>query len=416
MRITKVARPLLALFGATMVSGVGSVWAQNGNWPQFRGPNRDLVSTETGLMKSWPADGPTLVWKATDLGKGFSTVSVAGGRIYTQGWKADKEYVLALDEATGNVLWTAPIGGTVNVGYPGSRAIPTVDGAMLYTESVEGDVVCLAANTGKEVWRVSLPQDFQGGRGGWGYAESPLVDGPAVICTPGGSTATLVKLDKLTGKVIWRGVVPEGDKAAYASPSAIVVGGVRQYVQLLSGGVVGIRAEDGKYMWRNNDSANGTANCSSPIYMNGYLFSSTGYNKGGCLLQLTSQDGMTSAKLIYHTDDLQSHHGGFLNVGDYIYGSSARNFMCLEAKTGKVVWSDQVIGKGSVMYADGHLYTRSEKGMVRLIEPTPDGGKCVGKLDQPEKSGDAKWPYPVVAGGRLYLRDQDNLFCYNVKG
>jgi outer membrane protein assembly factor BamB len=394
----------------------GAAWAEDS--PQWRGPNRDGVSKETGLLKTWPEGGPKLLWKATGLGEGHATPSVRNDRLYGMGLIGEEESVWALDAKTGQLVWKTRIAGATQLqgrqgGY-GPRSTPTLVGNRLYTLGVGGELVCLDTSSGKLLWSKNLVRDFGGAVPTWGYCESPLVDGEKVIITPGGSQATLVALHKDTGSVIWKSQVPNGDAAHYASAIIGTVGGVRQYIQFLSGGVVGISAKDGSYLWRFTAPANQVANCSTPIFQGGHVFAASAYNTGGGLARLTvAADGVTASE-VYFTKEMQNHHGGMVLVGDYLYGFNNSNLTCLEFKTGKVMWSERSVGKGSVTYADGCIYARSERGPVALVEANPKEYVEKGRFDQPDRSSAPSWPYPVVANGRLYLRDQDVLLCYDV--
>ena len=405
-----------------------------GNWPQFRGPARDNVSPDTGLLKSWPPEGPPLVWKVTSLGESISSVSVAGGRVYTQGHIDGEEIVFCLDEETGQKLWAVAIGPAEKVAYPGSRSIPTVDGGFLYVETVAGDVACMDAQTGKVVWRRHLKQDFQGRCGVWGYAESLLVDGDRVIVTPGGEDDTLVALDKRNGQVVWRVSVPPGESeypahkrdpvsgagvAAYCSVIVAEVGGVRQYIQFLQRGIVGIRAYDGEFLWREESSASNFANCPTSILHDGYVFSSSGWKgptgwKGAALIQLIPQGRRTTARLVYASTAMRNQYGGFVLQDGYVYGGTNGALTCVDFLSGKMMWKDSSVGIGSLVCADGHIYMRGDKGAVALIEATPEGYRERGRFEL-ERSGRPVRAYPVVTGGRLYLRDENLLFCYNVR-
>lgn len=391
-----------------------------GDWPQWRGPDRTGVSRETGLLKSWPAGGPTLLWKATDLGGGYSTPSIAGGRIFGMGYRGDDEVVWSLEAATGKEAWSTRLAqGNTDVGYgDGSRCTPTIDGAWAYALGVSGDLVCLEAGSGKLRWRKNLVSDFGGRVPGWGYSESPLVDGDKVIATPGGRTATLVALNKNTGDVIWKSQVPGGDGAQYASCIAADVDGQRQYIQFLGGGVVGVAANDGRFLWRYNNPANGTANCSTAIYRDHRVFAASGYNTGGGQVKLTTSGNEVTAAEVYFTRDMRNHHGGMLLIGEHLYGyDDGGGLTCLNFLTGEIAWANRSVGKGSLTCADGHLYLRNEgRGTVALIEVNPSRYVEKGKFDQPNRSGQNAWSHPVVAGGRLYLRDQGMLLCYDVKG
>ncbi len=405
-----------------------AVASESGNWPQFRGPNRDNRSPDTGLLQRWPPGGPPLVWKTTGLGEGFSSLSVVGGRMYTQGHSGGKEHVFALDEATGRQLWSVAVGPAERVAYPGSRSTPTVNGTSLLVETVAGDVACLEAQSGRVVWRKNLKRDFAGRPGTWGYAESLLVDGDRVIVTPGGKGAALVALDRRDGRVIWQTPVSLGDRdypthqrdpysdpgvAAYASVIGFEIAGMRQYIQFLQGGLVGIRADDGKLLWQDDSSSNNFANCPTPLFHNGYLYSASGW-KGAALVQLEGTDHGIAPRLIYANNAMRNEYGGFILHDGYVYGCSGGVLTCMNFLTGQVAWKDRSVGMGSVVYADGRIYMRGDKGTVALVEATPTAYREHGRFDQPDRSNRPARSYPVVAAGRLYLRDEHILLCYDV--
>lgn len=392
-----------------------------GEWPSFRGADRSGVSQEKGLLKSWPAGGPKLLWKTPNLGEGHSSIAIANGRIYSMGLRGDNEVVWALNVKDGQEAWSTKIaaGGSLRgrQGGFGSRCTPTIVGNRLYAEGVQGDVICLDVANGKQIWKKNLVTDFGGSVPTWGYSESPLVDGDKVIVTPGGSTP-IVALKAATGEVVWKAQIPEGDDAHYASAIIADVDGQREYIQLLSGALVGVDAKTGKQLWRYKAPANGTANCSAPIYRDNMAFAATGYRTGGGAVKLTASSSGVTAKEVYFTKQMQNHHGGVVLVGDYLYGCDERYLTCINFKTGEVRWAataEQSVGKGSVTYADGCLYVRSERGPVALVEANPREYVEKGRFDQPDRSRAAAWAYPVVCDGKLYLRDQDNLFCYDVK-
>jgi outer membrane protein assembly factor BamB len=286
----------------------------------------------------------------------------------------------------------------------------------VYALGLNGDLVCLDAATGNKHWHRNLKRHFHGKPGKWGYSESPLVDGPKVVCTPGGKKATLVALDKKTGRTIWKARVPRGDKAAYASIVAATVDGQRQYVQFLSEGVVGFSARRGKFLWRYSKPANGTANCCTPVISDHFVFAASGYSAGGGLVKLTRQSGRTHARQVYFSRSMKNQHGGMVLVDGHLYGCSDPGLLvCLEFTTGRVKWKERGAGKGSISYAYGRLYYRSEGGSMRLVEANPRRYVDHGYFRPSYRSGSPAWPYPVIANGRLYLRDKQRLLCYDVK-
>jgi len=385
------------------------------DWPQFRGPKRDGVSTEKGLLQSWPAEGPPLAWTAKGLGGGYSTVSVAGDRVYTLGNKNKDSHLVALDKKTGDILWTSlvgPAGGSLG-------CTPTVDGDRVYALGQAGDLVCIDA-AGKQVWHRHLVTDFGGVKGGWNYCESPLVDGDKVIVTPGGKDATMVALDKTTGKDVWKCPIPtKKNEAGYSSVVVAEVGGVKHYVQLFNGGLVGV-STDGKVLWTHEKLGNNTANVPTPIVIGDLVFSSIGYGRGASLVKLTAEGGAVSAKEVYYERPLTNKHGGVIRVGDYVYGDTddSGKPYCAELKTGKVMWKRSSEGDGggsaAVTYADGRLYFHYDNGVVALVEASPAGYKEVGSFKAPKRNG-ASWAHPVVSDGKLYIREGDMLFCYDIR-
>jgi outer membrane protein assembly factor BamB len=388
---------------------------QNFDWPQWQGQDRTAVSREKELLQDWPKKGLPLLWKVENLGGGFSTPSVAAGRVFGMGFRGNDEVVWALDEKTGQEVWSVKIAdANREVGYSeGTRCTPTVDGDFLYVLGLAADLVCLKTADGAEVWRKNLRKDFNGSVGPWGYSESPLIDGDKVLCTPGGKKSTLVALDKKTGDVVWTGVVPQGDQAHYSSIIAANLDGKRQYIQFLGGGVVGLSG-DGKFLWRYNKPHNGTANCSTPLYRDGFVFAASSYGTGGGLAKLTRNGDDVKAEEVYFTKNMKNHHGGMVLLGDYLYGSDEGRLTCLEFKTGKVLWAEGKAGKGSIAYADGRLYYRNEGGPLLLVEANPEKYVEHGRFTPPRTDKPA-WPHPVVANGKLLIRDQKYLYCYDVK-
>lgn len=400
--------------------GTATVAGTAGEWPQFRGPNRDNVSTETGLMKSWPDGGPELLWTANGFGEGYSAVSVAGGKVFTMGTQGNSQAVFARDLTTGDEVWSTDCGPYYKQGAGnGPRSTPTVDGEFVYVLGGGGELSCLDAKSGRVTWQKNILRDFGGSNITWGICESVLIDGDKLICTPGGRGATMVALNKRNGNVVWQAAVPGNPQASYASPIAVTAGGVKQYVTFTSRSVIGVRASDGRPMWQDDASANGTANCSTPLFYDNHIFSASGYGTGGALLRLASARGETSAQRRFFTKDMKNHHGGMVIVDGYLYGSNDPGILtCIDLRDGSVKWQNRSVGKGSLTYADGRIYLRSEGGggTMALVEATPAAYRELGRFDQPNRTGRSAWAHPVVAAGKLFLRDQDLMLCYDVKG
>jgi outer membrane protein assembly factor BamB len=411
------ALALAALLACTLAVPGGDS-SSSPDWPQFRGPKRDNLSPDKGLLTSWPKAGPKLLWKGVGVGTGFSTVSVAGNKVFTMGDDAGSCRVFALDRATGKPLWSAKVGASGGPGgYEGPRGTPTIDGNLVYAIGQFGDLVCLDAGSGKPLWRKSFPRDFKGRAGGWGFTESPLVDGDRLLCTPGGQDATMVALDKKTGEEIWR--CPARTSAGYASVVISNAANVKQYVNLTAAGTIGVRAKDGKLLWLYKRLGNNTANIPTPIPVGNQVFTCAGYGKGGALLTLSGEGGGVDSKEEYYKTALKNKHGGATIVGDLVFADtddSGRPY-CADWHTGEIKWTKQGRGEGSaaITYADGHLYVRYANGRVALVPATADGYREKGSFKIP--NGDRNsWAHPVVIGGRLYLREKNVVWCYDVKG
>jgi len=417
----RLRRVIVALFMVWPWAATAQVPTAPGDWPAWRGPYRTDISPETGLLTEWPKEGPKLLWKIEGLGDGYSTPSLAQGKIFLLGTVDKEEHIIALDRKDGQKVWSTPIGAMAG-GYPGPRSTPTVDGERLYAISSDGKLACLTTATGALQWKKDLKKDFDGKAGGWAYAESPLIDGARVVCTPGGDKATLVGLNKLTGEPEWQAAVSlegNGKKsfnvAAYSSIIVANHGGVKQYVQFLNGGVVGVSATDGTLLWHYDKPANGTANCSTPLFQDGAVFAASAYGTGGGRADIKVADGKFTAEEAYFVKEIQNHHGGLILLNGHVYGTGGGTLLCIDFATGKTVWNERGVGKGSICYADGHLYVRSERGPIALVEATPNGYKEMGRFEQPDRSKQNAWAHPVVAGGKLYIRDWDILLCYDVK-
>jgi outer membrane protein assembly factor BamB len=390
------------------------------DWPCWRGPERSGVNPETGLLSAWPKDGPPLLWGVSGLGIGYASPSVANGRLYVLGGKSGEEFLHCLDVRAGNKLWSVKVGKVgENKGpnYPGPRSAPAIDGKLLCVLGSDGDLVCLECDSGKYVWRHHLVKDFQGNRGPWAYCESVLLDGDVLVCTPGGPAAAMLALDKKTGKTLWKTPVTDANMAGYASAIVAHAGKRKLYVQFMGAAVVGVDAATGERLWKYRKNVGGVS-AMTPIFHDGCVFTSASGNEdagGDALLRLVETEKGVDAKQVYLKTNMKSFHGGVVRVGEQLYGTSGTGLVCLEFKTGDVRWKDRSVGQGSLMVADGHIYLRNTRGEMALVEVSPDGYREKGRFRQAKRSEFATFAHPVVAGGRLYLRDADLLFCHDVK-
>jgi outer membrane protein assembly factor BamB len=438
---------LCGALGCALVAGAAAA-----DWPQWQGPDRNGMSKETGLLQEWPKAGPPLAWKIKTLGGGDSAPAIAAGKIYGMSNRGDDEIVWALSEKDGSEVWVTPLGAALQPRMPQSKegpsCTPTVEKDRLYVIGMGGEIACLQTADGKIVWHRSFTKDFGGRSPTWSYRESPLIDGDHLICTPGGEDALMVALDKKTGETVWK-CKPASDSssagggggggsgggrggrggrgglgAAYASAIAIDYDGVHQYVQLASKALVGVDAKDGKLLWKYAPPANGSGiNISTPIFADGQIFASSAYGAGGGAIKLKKKDdGGFEPQEIYFTKRMQNHHGGMIVYEGCLYGASGGNeggaLTCLDFATGNVLWderSERRAAKGSIAFADGRLYYRVEDGTLLLLEPNRDKYVEHGRFDQPSRTSKPAWSHPIIANGKLYIRDQETLFCYDIQ-
>ena len=421
-------RILLTLFACFFVSYLSAA-----EWNQWRGPDHDGISKETGLLKSWPQDGPRLLWRQENIGLGYSNFSFSGGKIYSMGDFGDDCCLYALDEKTGKGIWRIKVGkagASQGNGFPGSRCTPATDGKLVFALGQFGDFVCADAETGKEYWRCNVERDLGGhvmlnkGDTGihWNFSMSPILDGDRIVMPIGGKAGTVVAWEKSKKgpKIIWRSRELT-DAAPYTSVVPMDFGGVPQYLVFTDKRLAGLDAKTGKVLWQADRPGN-VAVCSDPVYwMDGentcYIIVSSAYGVGAHGFKVTTSDGKFSAERIYADSKLENHHGGIVQVDGHFYFLTQRECVCVDPKTGKTLWNHRSVGKGSVSAADGRLILRAEKGdgEIALVEPSPDGYKEISRFAQPDRTDKNSWVYPTVYGGRLYIRDQGLLLCYEVK-
>ncbi len=414
-------RPAAALVGI----GLLTLGTRADDWPQWRGPLRNGLSAETGLLKEWPAGGPPLRWQRSDVGSGYAAPAVAGDRLYLLANEGlDNEFVCALNTTDGRTLWTTRLGKVGNPkqrpNFPAARSTPTVRGEVLFVLGSDGDLACVETATGRIRWQKNLRADFAGKPGEWAYAESPLVDGEAVICAPGGAEATVVALNRHTGEVLWKTALPEADEAAYASAVVGETGGIRQVVHLLQKGLVGLEIKTGRLLWRwPRPVSRFNANIPTPLVVADWIYAAAAGTGGGAV-RLKPSGETVSFEELYFESKLPTAIGGAVVVGDHLYGTTAQVLMCIERASGRVLWEERALGPASICFADNRLYLHGENGEVALVEPSPQDYREKGRFsppDRPSRSSpmEKSWAYPVVASGHLYLRDHGRLWCYDVR-
>ncbi len=393
--------------------------AQDGGrcyWPQFHGPNRDNMSTETGLLKTWSEKGPELLWTAKDLGYGYATVSIADGMIYTAGNKEDKTLITAMD-MNGNHLWQVQNGKAWKRSYPGTRGTPTIEGGFLYHENPLGNIVCLKAKTGEKAWERNVVKDYKSELPTWALAESLLIEGDHVICSPGGPVCCMAALDKTTGKTVWK-TKSIGEKAGYASPVAVSANGLRIIVTLTAKSMIGVNAATGKLLWSERHESYADENVMTPIYHDGCIFVST-LKTGSIKWRLSVKEEKAEVEKLWHSKELDNHHGDVVLVDGCLYGASCiynrSRWVCLDWKTGEMKYAEKGVGKGSLTCAEGMLYTLSNNRKVGLVRARPDKHELSGYFEIPKGAKGPTWAHPVVCGGRLYIRHGELLYCYSIK-
>jgi outer membrane protein assembly factor BamB len=384
-------------------------------WPGFCGPHGNNVSTEAGLLKEWPEDGPALLWTARGIGNGYSTASLAHGLIYTAGNIDGNTVVTALD-LDGQARWQVPAGDAWTKDYPGTRSTPTIDGNRLYYQNPLGELFCLTAATGEPVWRVQVLERFGAENIKWALAESSVIDGDHVISTPGGPNTAVVALNKMTGETVWQSESAAGDAAGYSTPTLAEYQGKRLIFTMTAKAIICVDADTGRLYWRFPHETSYDVNASKPIFLDGHVFISTGYGAGSRMLRVSVDGDQVGVEEVWANTDLDNHHGGVILLDGYLYGSEdRRSWVCLDWKTGRTMYNERGVGKGSLTSADGMLYTLSERGEMGLVPATPDGHQVVSQFSLPPGGEGRSWAYPVVIGGCMYIRHGDYLFCYDVR-
>ena len=404
-------RVIVTSVAAGLLVAAAGASAAEAEWPGWRGPKRDGKSPDTGLLKQWPANGPKRLWEVDDIGSGFSSVAVTGGTIYITGTGGGALTLHAFDMA-GKRKWDTRIDRAYTDSHPGARSTPMIDGESLYLVSGNGLVGCYSAKTGRKKWSRQM-SDFDGRRPGWGFAESVLIYKGLAIVTPGGRRGCVVALDKRTGRTKWasRG---NGGRAQYGSCIAIPHKTGCVIALGNHGGLLGVDAKDGRLLFNNTFSVGNTANCPTPAYSKRYLFWANGYGKGGICLKLSRTSKGITAREAWRTRDMVCHHGGYVIHEGHIYGNHDRGWACLELETGRTKWNERGVGKGSLCWADGMLYLFGEgSGRVGLATCSPDGMEMRGEFRV--RGSGPSWAHPVVIGGRLYVRYDTNLYCFDVK-
>ena len=405
-----------------LILAIAAAPASAADWPQFHGPNRDNKSTDTGLLNTWPEGGPSRIWEATGIGQGYSTVAIVGRRIYTTGAIGEDCVITALD-VEGNKVWTRTNGKAWDGSYPGTRSTPTITDGLLYHESGIGNLVCLRADRGDAVWSANILERFNGRNTTWGLAESPLVVGDRVICTPGGEEVSMAALDRMTGEVVWK-CTGAGDKPGYASPILVEHQGLEQIVTAMSESIVGVRFSDGKLLWRYPHKVYADENITTPLFHDGFLIVSGCVRRGTTSLELQVSGDECSVREHWRNRTLDVKQGGLVLLEGRLYGYAetqrSQPWTCIDFKTGETLFQSAPVESsykyknGCLTYADGMLYLYADNGNMALVKPTDSGLELAGRLKIEDPGERPTWAHPVVFGGRLYVRYGDKLGVYRV--
>jgi outer membrane protein assembly factor BamB len=403
--------PRLAVLALSTATLLMTSNAPAADWPTFLGPNRDGRSPDTGLLKQWPQEGPKLLWKVDRIGPGWSSVAVANGCVYTTGNEGENQMLICLDDKTGKETWRAVQGPkSSHKKYEGARATPTVDNDRIYLTGGDGLMTCHSAKDGRLLWKKNLRSDFGGKVGSWQYSESVLILGKLAIITPGGPNA-VVALDKMTGASVWKSNKPA--TAGYSSLVPITLNNSTILVNGSQSGLIAVDAKTGKEIYRSPFAENNVANAPTPAYLDGYLFWAVGYNKGGICLKVTQAGGAWKFEDAWTTRDFACHPGNYVAANGCVYGKGKGALVCADLITGATKWQERC-GAGQVTWADGLLYSQSDSGgKLALVDPTAEGNRVKGSI-QVAGTGNS-WSHPVVINGRLYVRYDTNLYCYDVK-
>ncbi|MBY0493026.1 MAG: PQQ-like beta-propeller repeat protein [Cyanobacteria bacterium] len=404
---------IAAVAAASMLPITAAQQTAPADWSQWRGPNRDGISAETGLLQTWPKAGPPLLWRINGVGNGYSSFSSSDRRLYTLGARAGVEYVIALDRATGKKLWETQNGRRFeNDRGDGPRSTPTVEGDRLYVLGGSGDLTCLNNATGQKIWSINIVSKFGGVNPYWGYSESPLIVGDRILINTGGRQAGIVAVAKADGSTLWQ---QHSDGAGYSSPVLMRTGSLNQVIFFTEDRTMAVDPRDGRLLWSYNKANNGTANIATPIVRGTRVFVSSDYGTGGALLDVRAAGNIATANEVYFTRDMRNHHSSSVLIGDHLYGFNSSILTALKFDTGTIAWRDRSVGKGSLIFADNRLYLYSEDGVVGLADAAPDAYRERGRFTLSQQSGLPTWSHPIITGGVLVMRDQEAVYAYSVR-
>jgi outer membrane protein assembly factor BamB len=379
-------------------------------WFQFRGPNRDGKSSETGLVRAWGPAGPREVWRVP-IGAGFAPISIVGERLYTMDSDEETEFALCLDAGSGETIWRVPMGLLFkDSNGDGPRSTPTVDGNRVFVQSSRGRLVALDTMTGEVVWQLEYERAFGSKLPTWGFSMSPLVDGDLLIMEVGGSGArAIAALEKTTGEVRW---MAQGETIVYSSPIALELGGIRQFVFLLQQKLVALNRK-GEELWSSPFAPQGDIKPAMPLFIApDRIMVAASYDIGAKVVRVKNVDGVFTAEEVWSSRYMRNHFNSSIALDGYIYGFDAATLRCLDAETGERGWAKRGLGKGSLIFADGMFIVLSERGKLVLLEATSESYR---ELAAHQVLEGRCWTPPSLCNGRLYVRNHSEIVCLDLR-
>ena len=406
----KKKKQSLPFVGLLVVSALLLSCAKAPEWPPWRGPNRGGIAHETGLLKSWPPDGPKVLWRIP-FGNGYSGISISDGRLYTMFAPEEDEFVVCLDQSNGEEIWRCRTDSKfANEHGDGPRSTPTVDGDVVFALGAQGRLYAVDARNGEKLWEHDFVNEYGSEIPGWGFSTSPLVEGNLLVVEVGGKDGkSVVAFDKKSGDVVWTSPT---DAPGYSSPIAITFNGVRQIIVFTSQGPVSVSPTDGQIYWKYHWPEG--INIATPIFIpEDKIFISASYDKGAVLVKIKAADDAVTVEELWKSRVMKNHFNASVLFGDYLYGFDNATLKCIEADTGAEQWETRGFGKGSLILADDHLIVLGDQGKLALAEATPSG--YIEKASVQILNGKC-WTVPTLVNGKLYLRNHKEMLCLDVTG
>ena len=403
-------RPANARISALVVAALMGTMLAADDWPGFRGPDRDGISREAGLLLDWPADGPTVLWRRP-LGEGYSGIAVVGDLLYTMFANATGEFVAAWRAVDGTPLWTHRLDERFTNGYGnGPRATPTVAGGIVYAHGARSQLAALSAETGNVLWQKDLVAELDARVPRWGASSSPLIEGNLLIVNTGSETGAVVALRRTSGDLVWKS---GSDLAGYSSPVAVTIDGRRQILALTGTRLSGLAVEDGEELWTVPWRTSYNVNATTPVFVPpNRVLVATGYNTGGALFQIDHDERGTRVTEIWRNPKLRNQFSSAVVYEGGIYGFDNTTLRCVDLASGEELWAERGYGHGSLTIVDGHLLVLSDRGTLLLAAAHRNGFEPIGSATLFQGK---TWTVPTYSEGRLYARDGKELLALDLR-